>query len=389
MIVDFLVRRFVPDCDVIQNPKVRARYGALSGLVGICLNLCLFAFKFLAGAITASIAITADAFNNLSDAASSVVTLVGFRMAERPADDEHPFGHGRIEYICGLIVSAAIFVVGLELLKSSFEKVLHPAATAMDALSLVILLCAIAVKLWMCFFNRSLSRRIGSTAMAATAKDSLTDAVATSAVLVGVGVSSLFGLHIDGYIGLLVAAFILYTGYSTARDSLSPLLGQSPDPDFVAQIQQTVLAHEEVVGIHDLIVHDYGPGQRMVSLHAEVRSDEDILVIHDAIDRIEMELRGKFHCEATIHMDPIEVDDAATNAMRARVREAVRAIDPALSIHDFRMVVSPTHTNLIFDVCVPHRFRMTDAQVSHSVHESIRNLGEHYFAVIQVEHGYL
>lgn len=191
------------------------------------------------------------------------------------------------------------------------------------------------------------------------------------------------------YIGLLVAAFILYTGYSTARDSLSPLLGQSPDPDFVAQIQQTVLAHEEVVGIHDLIVHDYGPGQRMVSLHAEVRSDEDILVIHDAIDRIEMELRGKFHCEATIHMDPIEVDDAATNAMRARVREAVRAIDPALSIHDFRMVVSPTHTNLIFDVCVPHRFRMTDAQVSHSVHESIRNLGEHYFAVIQVEHGYL
>ena len=280
-----LIKLFIKDADNTANAAVRSRYGVLSGAVGIACNLLLTIAKFLIGSLTNSIAITADAVNNLSDAASSVVTLVGFRMAERPADDEHPFGHGRIEYLCGLIVSAAIFVVGLELLKSSFEKVLHPAATTMDALSLAILVCAIAVKLWMCFFNRSLSRRIGSTAMAATAKDSLTDAVATSAVLLGVGASSLLGLHIDGYIGLLVAAFILYTGYSTARDSLSPLLGQSPDPDFVTQIQQTVLAHEEVVGIHDLIVHDYGPGQRMVSLHAEVRSDEDILVIHDAIDR--------------------------------------------------------------------------------------------------------
>lgn len=389
MIIDFLVRRFVPNSQATQDPKVRARFGALSGAVGILLNLCLFAVKFLAGVITASIAVTADAFNNLSDAASSVVTLVGFRMAERPADDEHPFGHGRIEYLCGLVVSAAIFVVGLELAKGSFEKVLHPAATTMDALSLCILLCAIAVKLWMSYFNRSLSRRIGSTAMAATAKDSLTDAVATSAVVLGVGASTLLGWHIDGYIGLLVAAFILYTGYSTARDSLSPLLGQSPDPDFVRSIQETVLAHDEVVGIHDLIVHDYGPGQRMVSLHAEVRADEDILVIHDVIDRIEMELRSKFRCEATIHMDPIEVDDAATNAMRERVKGIVQQIDAKLSIHDFRMVVSPTHTNLIFDVCVPHRFHMADAQVSHAVHEGIRTLGDHYFAVIQVEHGYL
>ena len=389
MLVDLLVRRFVPDHQRTQDPRVRARYGALSGGVGIALNLLLFALKLLAGAVTASIAVVADAFNNLSDAGSSIVTLVGFRMAERPADDEHPFGHGRIEYLSGLFVSAAILVVGVELLKSSFDKVLHPAPTEMDLPSLCILVCAVGVKLWMSRFNRALSARIGSTAMAATAKDSLTDAVATSAVVLGVGLGSVFHLYVDGWIGLAVAGFILYTGYTTARDSLSPLLGQSPDPEFVQEITQTVLAHPEVVGIHDLIVHDYGPGQRMISLHAEVRADEDILVIHDVIDRIEMELRGRFRCETTIHMDPIAVDDEATASMRARVEQAVHGVDPALSIHDFRMVVSPTHTNLIFDVCVPHRFRMTDAQVSRAVHDAVRRLDGPYFAVIRVEHGYL
>lgn len=387
--IDFLIRRFVRDFQRPQDPVVRARYGTLSGVTGIALNLLLFALKCLAGALSGSIAVIADAFNNLSDAGSSVVTLVGFRMAEAPADDEHPFGHGRIEYISGLIVSMAIMLVGVELLKSSFDKILHPQATTLSALPFAILVVSILVKLWMSRFNRVLSQRIDSSAMRATAQDSLNDAIATTAVAIGILIAHFTGLMLDGYIGLLVALFILYAGVSTAKDSLSPLLGQTPDPDFVRQVKETVLSHPEVIGIHDLIVHDYGPGQCMISLHAEVRADEDILVLHDAIDHIELELRARFKCEATIHMDPVDVRDEATAQMRARVEAVVRGIDPALSIHDFRMVVSPSHTNLIFDVLVPHRFRMNQAQLSREIHARVQAMeGGTYFAVIRIESGY-
>ena len=358
---DFLVRHFVKQD--LKSQKGRQQVGQLGGIAGIFLNLLLFAAKFTAGSLTGSIAITADAFNNLSDAGSSIVTLVGFKMAGAPADPEHPFGHGRIEYIAGLIVSLIIIMMGFELFKGSAEKIFQPEAVSFSWLSIGILLLSIAVKGWMCLFNRKLGRMIGSTAMQATAMDSLSDVAATTAVLLGTAITAATGVLLDGYLGVLVALFIMYTGFSTANDTLKPLLGKAPDQDFVEEIQQTVLAHEQIVGIHDLIVHDYGPGRCMVSLHAEVPSDSDILEMHDLIDMAEHELHEKFNCEAVIHMDPIVTNDAVTNRMHDAVVSLVKGIDPALSIHDFRMVQGPTHTNLIFDVVMPFRFKMTEKEL--------------------------
>lgn len=376
---------FIPDSQKINDPVVRGRYGILAGGMGILLNLCLFCSKFFAGFFTGSIAITADAFNNLSDAGSSVVTLAGFKMASMPADREHPFGHGRLEYLSGLAISAAILLVGLELGKSSVEKIIHPEAVRMGILPMVILICSILVKLWMAYFNRSLGKRISSSAMMATAADSLTDAAATSAVLVGMAVGHLSGRLIDGYIGLLVAAFILYSGFTTARDSLSPLLGQAPDKEFVASIQQAAMAHPEILGIHDLIVHDYGPGRRIISFHAEVPSNRDILETHDVIDHLEMELRERFQCDVTVHMDPIVIDNAVINALRSQVTKVVKGIDPHLTIHDFRMVDGPTHANLIFDVMAPYQFRMSDSELIETVQQKIKALDPRYFAVVQID----
>lgn len=383
--VNFLIRLFIPDSQKINDPVVRGRYGILAGGMGILLNLCLFCSKFFAGFFTGSIAITADAFNNLSDAGSSVVTLAGFKMASMPADREHPFGHGRLEYLSGLAISAAILLVGLELGKSSVEKIIHPEAVRMGILPMVILICSILVKLWMAYFNRSLGKRISSSAMMATAADSLTDAAATSAVLVGMAVGHLSGRLIDGYIGLLVAAFILYSGFTTARDSLSPLLGQAPDKEFVASIQQAAMAHPEILGIHDLIVHDYGPGRRIISFHAEVPSNRNILETHDVIDHLEMELRERFQCDVTVHMDPIVIDNAVINALRSQVTKVVKGIDPHLTIHDFRMVDGPTHANLIFDVMAPYQFRMSDTELIETVQQKIKALDPRYFAVVQID----
>ena len=284
----------------------------------------------------------------------------------------------------------AILLVGVELGKSSVEKILHPEAIQFSTLSMGILAVSVAVKLWMCWFNRSLGNRIGSTAMRATAMDSLTDAVATAAVAAGTVIGHLSGLLLDGWIGLLVAAFILYTGYHTAKDSLSPLLGQTPDPEFVEQIAQTVMKHDEVIGMHDLIVHDYGPGRRMISLHAEMPCTMDVLVMHDATDLLELELRHKFNCEVTIHMDPIEVNNQAITEMRKRLIELVQGIDPVLSIHDFRMVWGKSHTNLIFDLLVPYQFSMTNAEVSKLVQERVRQMEDgQYFAVVKVEQAFV
>ncbi len=384
--LDQLLRRFIKDMGQVQDPKVRERYGTFAGGVGIFLNLCLAAAKLLAGIISGSIAVTADAFNNLSDAGSSVVTIVGFRMAASPSDREHPFGHGRIEYLAGLAISVAILLVGVELLKSSVEKILHPEEVAFSLLSVGILAGSILVKLWMSWFNRTLARRIDSSAMRAVSVDSLTDAVATTAVLVSTIVGHLSGLKLDGWTGLLVAGFILYSGFNTAKDSLSPLLGEAPDPELVQEIEQTVLDHPPVVGIHDLIVHDYGPGRRMVSLHAEVPSKGNILELHDVIDHIEMELQSKYGCEATIHMDPVEVDDPEVQRLKEQVTALVSDIDPELGIHDFRIVQGPTHTNLIFDVTVPYRFRLPDAVVARTIREKVRQMEGNYFAVVRVEH---
>lgn len=387
--VDFLVKTFISRPDDWEDPEIRQRYGLLTGGVGICLNLLLSLGKFLAGLITGSIAITADAFNNLSDAGSSVVTLVGFHMAAKKADDDHPFGHGRMEYISGLIVAAAILLVGVELAKSSLEKILHPEDISLSWVSVGILCAAILVKLWMFYFNRTLGKRIDSAAMCATAADSLSDVAATSAVLLGTLVGGFTGLHIDGWVGILVAVFILRAGWGAAKDTLDPLLGQSPDPTLVHAIEKTVMAHELVTGIHDLIIHDYGPGRSMLSLHAEVPMDADMLAVHDVIDDIERELKEKFHIEAVIHMDPIATKDPLTNEMKTRVAGLVREIDPDMTIHDFRMTQGPHHQNLIFDVVVPHSCDLTDDEVRARISGRMGELpGGPYFAVVSVDRSY-
>ena len=385
---DWLVQRCIRRPEDGSDPAVRQAYGLLSGGVGIVLNLLLSAGKFVAGVLTGSIAVTADAFNNLSDAGSSVVTLVGFRMAAKRADDDHPFGHGRIEYLSGLAVAVAILVVGLELAKSSLEKDLHPVEVAFSWLSVGILCASILVKLWMFFFNRNLSRRIGSAAMMATATDSLSDAAATSAVLLGTLVGHFADLYIDGWVGVLVAVFILRAGWGAAKDALDPLLGQSPDPELVRGIQETVLGRPEIVGMHDLVVHDYGPGRCMASLHAEVPMDADILVIHDVIDNLERELRRKLGVEVVIHMDPIAVGDPRTDALKAQVTELVRRIDPDMTIHDFRMTAGPEHTNLIFDVAVPYHCRLEDEQVQEAIGAAVKALPGNYYTVVSVDHVY-
>ena len=387
--VDFLVKTFISRPEDWEDPEIRQRYGLLTGGVGICLNLLLSLGKFLAGLITGSIAITADAFNNLSDAGSSVVTLVGFHMAAKKADDDHPFGHGRMEYISGLIVAAAILLVGVELAKSSLEKILHPEDITLSWVSVGILCAAILVKLWMFYFNRTLGKRIDSAAMCATAADSLSDVAATSAVLLGTLVGGFTGLHIDGWVGILVAVFILRAGWGAAKDTLDPLLGQSPDPTLVHAIEKTVMAHELVTGIHDLIIHDYGPGRSMLSLHAEVPMDADMLAVHDVIDDIERELKEKFHIEAVIHMDPIATKDPRTNEMKTRVAGLVREIDPDMTIHDFRMTQGPHHQNLIFDVVVPHSCDLTDEEVKARIAGRMGELpGGPYFAVVSVDRSY-
>lgn len=382
-----LIRLFIKDWEQVRDPQVRRRYGSLSGGVGIALNLLLFAGKFIAGFLTGSIAVTADAFNNLSDAGSSVVTLVGFRLAGKKPDEDHPFGHGRMEYLSGLAVAVAILLVGIELVRSSVGAILHPEAVDFSVVSMVILAVSIAVKLWMYWFNRGLSRRIGSAAMAATAADSLSDAVATSAVLVGSLIGYFAALHIDGWLGLLVAAFILKSGWDAAKDTLNPLLGQSPDPELLAAIRQTVLAHPQVLGIHDLVLHDYGPGRRMMSFHAEVPMDADLMEAHDVIDAIERELKEKFSIETSIHMDPIAVGDPVTDALRERVTALVREIDPAMTIHDFRITAGPHHTNLIFDLVAPLSLSMTDEELKRAVSGRIRGWEGDYFAVVQVDRG--
>ena len=384
-----LVRLFIKNCDDVNNPAVREKYGVLAGAVGIVLNLLLSAGKLFAGLATGSISITADAFNNLSDAGSSVVTLVGFKVAGQKADDGHPFGHGRVEYLAGLLVSLMILLVGVELGKSSVEKILHPEAVTFSALSAAILVCAILVKLWMGQFNRRLGKKIGSAAMAATAADSVSDAVATAAVLAGALVNRFAHVNIDGWVGLAVAVFILRSGWGAAKDTINPLLGASPDPELVRQLRELVLSHPQVVGIHDMIIHDYGPGRRLCSFHAEVPQDADILAAHDAIDHIEREIQEKFGIETTVHMDPIATDDEKVTQLRARVAALAQAVEPEMTIHDFRVVRGPTHTNVIFDAVVPHKCRLTDEEVLQRLRRAVSALDPAYQAVIQIDRAYV
>lgn len=311
---ELMLRVFVKDYQNVTDTTVRERYGVFSGAVGVCLNLLLCLGKFAAGLLTGAVSITADAFNNLSDAASSLVTLVGFKLAAKQADEGHPYGHGRMEYLAGLAVSVAILLVGVELLQSAVRKILRPQSVVFSWLSVGVLVASILVKLWMYLFNKNLSRRIGSAAMAATAADSLSDCVATGAVLAGVLLGHFAHLGADGWVGVLVALFILRTGWQAAKDTVDPLLGKAPDPALVQEIRATVLAHPQVTGLHDLMVHDYGPGRIWASLHAEVAPQESVESVHAVIDCIERELGERFHMTVTIHMDPVETEADPTEA---------------------------------------------------------------------------
>ena len=364
------------------DPAVRLAYGRLCGLVGIGLNLLLFGGKLFAGTVSGSVAVTADAFNNLSDAGSSVVTLLGFQLAGKKPDPQHPFGHGRIEYISGLVVSGLILLMGVELGKSSVEKILHPEAVDFSLLAVGILVVSIAVKLYMYLYNRRIGR-------GATATDSLSDAIATTAVLAAMLVGRFTSLMIDGWVGLVVACFILFSGYQAAKETLGPLLGQPPEQELVERIRQMVLSHPPICGIHDLVVHDYGPGRMMVSLHAEVPAHGDILELHDVIDTAEMELKRTLHCNAVIHMDPIITDDAQIVQLRRRVAELVRQVDSGMTIHDFRVVPGPSHTNLIFDAVLPFGEHITEAEAARQIRERVRQMdGGEYYAVVTVENPY-
>ena len=387
--ITFLASLFIKDSKNYKEPSVRQAYGVLSGAVGIGLNILLFFGKWLAGTISGSIAIIADAFNNLSDAGSSIITLIGFRLSGQEPDPEHPFGHGRMEYISGLLVSVAILVMGFELIGSSIGKLRSPEPIESSALVFGILIASILVKLYMFFYNHSLSKKIESAAMKATSVDSLSDTVATTLVLIATLISKYTGLLLDGWFGILVGLFILYTGGSTLKETIDLLLGQPPKQEFIDEVKEIVLGHSMVHGVHDLIVHDYGPGRVMISLHAEVEVNGDIQDIHEQIDHIEHELQEKLHCSATIHMDPIVTDDKEVLAMKAKVEEMVHFLDESFSMHDFRMVRGSTRTNLIFDVEVPRKTSYTDNEIVNWLKERIHELpGSKYFAVIQIDHEY-
>ena len=386
--IELLAKWFIPHRDSMEGSALRRAYGTLCGAVGIGLNILLFMGKFFAGQLSGSIAVTADAFNNLSDAGSSAVTLLGFRLAGKKPDTDHPFGHGRIEYISGLIVAGLILLMGVELAKSSFDKILHPEEVTFSALAVVILAVSVAVKLYMWFYNRRIGGKLRSAAMEATAMDSLSDAAATFAVLLATLIGKWTGLAVDGYVGLLVALFILFSAYKAAKETLSPLLGQAPDPELVQRIRDIVAEHDTVVGIHDLVVHDYGPGRQMVSLHAEVPASGDILELHDVIDNIERELHEKLHVQAVIHMDPIVTDDAEVDALRRQVAELARQVEPRMTVHDLRVVRGTTHTNLVFDAVLPLDAAITPAEAARRIREKVSELDGDYYAVVTVEHSF-
>ena len=383
--VDLLSKIFIKNRTEYGNAAVRKAYGTLCSVLGIFLNVLLFAGKYAAGVISGSIAITADAFNNLSDAGSSAISLLGFRLSGKKPDPHHPFGHGRIEYISGLAVAIMIVVMGVELFMSSVRKIAAPTPVEIGLLPAAILLVSILVKVYMFAYNRSIGKKISSAAMAATGTDSLSDSIATAVVLLSMGVSYLFDVNIDGYAGVLVALFILYAGADVARDTLSPLLGQAPDPELVSKIEALVMSSPAVIGMHDLVVHDYGPGRLMISLHAEVDGRGDIFELHDSIDTVERELKETLGCDATIHMDPVETDNELLAAERSALNEALSGVNGLRGIHDLRMVMGPSHTNLIFDVVMDTSVSMSAEDFRSLICRTVEERMPGHFAVVTVD----
>ena len=386
-VIQFLLQHILPPGCSPDDPEVRRRCGTLSGGVGVFLNLLLCTAKGVCAALTGSVAMAADAVNNLSDAASSVMTLVGFRLAGQKADEGHPFGHGRMEYLTGLLVALAILLMGVEVGRSAAEKILHPELPGFSWAAAGLLAAAIGVKLWMFRFNRALGRAIASPAMEAAAADSLSDAVSTGVVLLSALAGRFTGVPVDGFAGLLVAAFILKTGWDAAKDTADPLLGRPMSPERAGEIDRLVLEHPGILGIHDLVYHDYGPGRAMMSLHAEVPAQATLSQVHAMIDHIERELEQRFRIETVIHMDPVE-DDPRTRALRLQVEQLARDIDPSLTVHDLR-AGAPQDGELSFDVMVPYRFRLTDQEVREALERRLLELLPSCRARIQIDHSYI
>lgn len=386
---NLLIKLFIKNYSDTKSPAIRSDYGIFSGVVGIILNVILCIIKIFASLLSGSVSIIADAVNNLSDAASSIISLVGFKMSTKPADKDHPFGHGRIEYISALLVSVAIIFMGYELLKASVLKLFKPTLISFNLITVIVLFVSVLIKLWLFLFNRKIAKTIESEAVSATAFDSLSDAAATFAVILGLLFFKFTNINIDAYMGILVSLLIFYAGYRAIREALAPLLGEGGSKKLAGEIEAIVLSHEAVIGIHDLVIHNYGAGKFMMSLHAEVSADSDILAAHDEIDLIEKQLSEHFNCTAVIHMDPIVTDNEEINRTKTFVSEAVSSINPDLSIHDFRMVTGPTHTNLIFDLVVPFDFKIPDEDILAAVKTLINQHNETYYVVATVEKSFI
>lgn len=383
-----LINLLIKNKDNIKDAKVREQYGILCGGYGIFLNLLLFTGKFIAGSLSASIAMTADAFNNLSDAGSSLISLLGFKLAGQKPDPEHPFGHGRMEYISGLIVSAVIMIMGYELIKDSIDKIIHPEEITFSIVSVIILAASIGIKFYMAFYCKRIGKKIESATLLATSTDSLSDTISTFVVLASAFAAHLWGIRLDGWCGLAVGILIIIAGIKAAKETVSPLLGEPPAEDFVKEIETIVLSHEPICGIHDLVVHNYGPGRVMITLHAEVPASGNISELHDVIDTAEVELRNKLGCHATIHMDPITVGDPETDALKNRISGIIANNPGLISFHDFRVVKGPTHTNLIFDVVASYSYAASDEDIKQLVSAEVQKLSPTYFAVITVDRDY-
>ena len=383
---EFLVRKLVKDYEQTDNPQVRTAYGMMAGIVGICCNLILFGAKIGVGFMTGSISIMADAFNNLSDAASSIVGFVGMKMAQKPADESHPFGHGRIEYISAFIVAFIVIQVGFSLLKTSLGKILHPEELTFGIISVGILMLSVGVKLWMAFFNRNLGRRVQSSVMKATAADSLGDVATTSATILSLVVFGIWKVNIDGLVGLVVSVLVMIAGVNIAKDTLEPLIGGPIDPEVYRKITDFVNGYEGIVGSHDLIVHNYGPGRSMASIHAEVPSDVEIEISHEVVDRIERDAAEKLGIFLVIHMDPVELKNTQLRELRQMAEGVLRGLDERLTLHDFRVVEGTRRTNLIFDLVVPRDYtkQMQDA-CKQEICRKLRELDERYCCVITAE----
>ena len=387
--VSFLIRKLVPGIKDPKNPEVRRSVGSICGACGIFFNILLFIGKLVMGLLTHSIAIVGDALNNLSDAGSSIITMIGFRLAGKAPDADHPFGHGRIEYISGLIVSLLICIMGFELGKSSIEGIIHPTPVDCTVLAIAMLLASLLVKAYMMFYNFKWAKIIDSTAMRATAVDSRNDMISTSVVLLAVISTKFTDLPVDAYIGVALSVFILYSGINAAKDTIEPLLGTPPSKEFLDKIEEIVMSHEAISGIHDVVVHDYGPGRKMISLHAEVSAFQDMFYVHDVIDNIEYDLAKELDCEAVIHMDPIDTKNKDLMALQEEVRAIAKGIDGKITIHDFRMVPGDSHTNLIFDMVVPHEVKTSEKDLIAHVQEEVLKVHPHHYCVIKIDRSYV